>query len=180
METETSFYITRIIPVLAIIISIIGLAWQIRRSRIQSIKESMDNITRERSEFTKLLATHEELGKIVAMGLSRRSKLSPHEDFRFTAYLYYLFVQLELGFRKWKRGHIDKELWNGWNEAVLWWIRCPGTRSWWRNNRVGGYTIAFQKYINDLITKVEKEDPTVFAPQLEFLQKIGAKTDDKS
>lgn len=175
MESVDKYFIAEIIAVVAVVISLVHLGIQIRQSRIQSIKESMDKITQERADFIKLLATESELSQIIAMGLASNSKLKAKEYFRFTSYLYYLFVQLELGFRKWKRGHIDNELWNAWNEGVRWWIRCPGTRSWWNNNPAGGFTPDFKAYINQIMESVINEPPEVFSKQLDFLEKIGSK-----
>jgi hypothetical protein len=175
MESIDTYFIAEIISAVAVVTSLVHLGIQIRQTRIQSIKESMDKITQERADFIKLLATESELSQIVASGLSSTSKLKAKEYFRFTSYLYYLFVQLELGYRKWKRGHIDDELWNAWNEGVRWWIRCPGTRSWWETNPAGGFTSEFKEYINKIIESVTKESPELFSKQLDFLEKISAK-----
>jgi len=56
MKTDLAFFITQIIGGLAIIISLISLGIQIRKSRKESIRESMDLITKERGEFIKILA----------------------------------------------------------------------------------------------------------------------------
>ncbi len=172
METVSTYFIAEIIAAIAVVISLVHLGIEIRQTRKQSIKESMDKITKERADFIKLLATESELSQIIAAGLSSSSRLKTKEYFRFTSYLYYLFVQLELGFRKWKRGHIDDELWNAWNEGVRWWIRCPGTRDWWKNNPAGGFTPEFKEYIDRIIDAVIKEPPEIFSKQLDFLEKI--------
>lgn len=175
MESINTYFIAEIISAVAVVISLVHLGIQIKQTRKQSIKESMDIITKERGDFIKLLATDGELSQIIAAGLSGSSKLKPKEYFRFTSYLYYLFVQLELGFRKWKRGHIDDDLWNAWNEGVTWWIRCSGTRSWWQNNPAGGFTPEFKSYIKGIIDSVNAEPPGIFQNQLDFLEKIGSK-----
>lgn len=175
MESINTYFIAEIIAALAVVISLVHLGIQIRQTRIQSIKESMDIITRERADFIKLLATESELSMIIAAGLSGASKLKAKDYFRFTSYLYYLFVQLELGFRKWKRGHVDEELWTAWNEGVRWWIRCPGTRDWWQTNPAGGFTQEFKDYIDKISTAVAQEPPEVFAKQIDFLEKVSSK-----
>ena len=175
MESIDTYFIAEIISAIAVVTSLVHLGIQIRQTRIQSIKESMDKITKERADFIKLLATDSELSQIIATGLASASKLKAKEYFRFTSYLYYLFVQLELGFRKWKRGHVEDDLWNAWNEGVRWWIRCPGTRSWWENNPAGGFTSDFKEYINQLKESVIEESPEIFSKQLDFLEKISSK-----
>ncbi len=174
MDSIDTYFIAEIISAVAVVISLLHLGIQIRQTRKQSIKESMDVITKERADFIKLLATEEELSRIIAAGLTGSTKLKPKDYFRFTSYLYYLFVQLELGFRKWKRGHIDDELWNAWNEGVTWWVRCPGTIDWWQNNPAGGFTPKFKEYINKIVDSVNSESPEIFQNQLEFLKKAGS------
>ena len=56
MRPDLAFFITQIIGGLAVIISLISLGIQIRKSRKQSIRESMDLITKKRGEFIKILA----------------------------------------------------------------------------------------------------------------------------
>ncbi len=175
MESVSTYFAPEIIAALAVVISLIHLGIQVRQSRIQSIKDSTDAITRERAEFVKLLATESELSEIIARGLAGSSKSTPKDYFRFTSYLYYLFVQLELGFRKWKRGQVDGELWRAWNEGVKWWMRCPGTRAWWLNNPAGGFTKEFKEYIDQTMESIISEPPDVFEKQLEFLGQVGEK-----
>ena len=56
MRPDLTFFITQIIGGLAIIISLISLGTQIRKSRKESIRESVDLITKERGDFIKILA----------------------------------------------------------------------------------------------------------------------------
>ena len=168
-----SFFIAEFIAALAVVVSLIHLGIQMKQTRRQSIVESMDKITQERADFIKLLATESELSQFIAAGLVGASKLKPKDYFRFTSYLYYLFVQLELGHRKWKRGHVDSDLWTAWNEAVDWWLRCPGARVWWQNNPAGGFTPEFKAYIDQKIKLILEEPPELFAAQLDFLAKVA-------
>ena len=176
METTSTFFIAEIIAAIAVVITLIHLGIQLRQSRLQSVRDSVDAITRERAEFIRLLATDADLSRIVPKGLAADTRLPAGEYFRFTSYLYYLFIQLEMGFRKWKSGEIDEDLWAGWHEAVHWWLRCPGTRSWWRNNAAGGFTRKFQNYVNAIIEETASEPAAHFAAQRQFLAEAGGLT----
>jgi len=157
MKTDVAFFVTQIIGALAIIISLINLGIEIRKSRKQSIKESMDLITKERGDFIKVLATDGDLAEVMTKGVMKNEHMNDIEEFRFASYLYHLFVHLELGFRKWARGNIDDELWASWVEAIQWWLKKPKVVQWWKHNDVEGFTESFKKFINNLIIELEKK-----------------------
>ena len=156
MRTDLAFFVTQIIGGVAVIISLISLGIQIRKSRKQSIRESMDLITKERGEFIKILATDEDLAKIMAKGLMKDDDLNDIERFRFASYLYHLFVHWELAYRKWARGNIDDELWVSFVEAIQWWLKKPKVVAWWNYNDIGGFTKSFNQFIDKLIFELEK------------------------
>ena len=160
MRPDLAFLITQIIGAFAIIISLISLGIQIRKSRKQSIRESMDLITKERGEFIKILATDGDLAEIMEKGLIKEGDLTDIEKFRFASYLYHLFVHLELGHSKWVRDNINDELWVSWVEAIQWWLKKPKVVAWWRYNDIGGFTASFKKFVNKQILELEQEITT--------------------
>ena len=173
MQLEQVYFIAEIVAALAVVVSLLYLGIQIRHSRIQAKKEFNYVISKERADFLKLLATDSELARIIPSGLSG-NLIGDNEYFRFTSYLYHLFVHLELGYIKGKANDIDQELWEGFKEATEWWIRCPGVQKWWKHNLAKGFTPAFKVYVNQTIQTLSREDPSVFERQLEFLEKAGS------
>jgi hypothetical protein len=157
MRSDLAFFVTQIIGAFAIIISLINLGIEIRKSRKQSIRESMDMITKERGEFIKVLATDGDLAEIMTKGLMKDENMNDIERFRFASYLYHLFVHLELGYRKWARGNIDDELWVSWVEAIQWWLKKPKDVEWWNYNDIGGFTESFTQFVDKLIFELDKK-----------------------
>ena len=162
MTSDLTFLITQIFAAIALIVSLINLGIEIRKSRNESIRDSVDLITKERGEFIKILATDEDLAKIMAKALMKDGDLNDLEEFRFASYLYHLFVHWELAHRKWTRGNVDNELWESWVEAIQWWLKKPKVVKWWQHNDIGGFTQPFIKFIenqtSELQTKmIEKE-----------------------
>ena len=157
MRTDLAFFVTQIIGGVAVIISLISLGIQIRKSRKQSIRESMDLITKERGDFIKILATDEDLAIIMAKGLMKDEDMNEIERFRFASYLYHLFVHWELAYRKWVRSNIDDELWTSFVEAIEWWLKKPKVVTWWKYNDIGGFTESFQQFVDKLILELEKK-----------------------
>jgi len=157
MNSDFTIYITQIVGVFAIIISLINLGIEIRKSRKESIRASVDMITKERGDFIKILSTDEDLAKIMAKGLIKDGDLDDLERFRFASYLYHLFVHWELAYRKWTRGNVDDELWKSWVEAIQWWLNKPKVVDWWHYNDIGGFTESFKQFVDKQISELNRK-----------------------
>ena len=162
MTSDLTFLITQIFAAVALIVSLINLGIEIRKSRNESIRDSVDLITKERGEFIKILATDEDLAKIMAKALIKDGEMNDLEEFRFASYLYHLFVHWELAHRKWTRGNVDNELWESWVEAIQWWLKKPKVVKWWQYNDIGGFTEPFMEFIENQTSElnnmmIEKE-----------------------
>jgi len=155
MTSDLTFLITQIFAAIALIVSLINLGVEIRKSRNQSIRDSVDLITKERGEFIKILATEEDLAKIMANALMKDGDMNDLEKFQFASYLYHLFVHWELAHRKWTRGNIDDELWESWIAAIQWWLKKPKVIKWWQNNDIGGFTEPFTNFIENQISDLK-------------------------
>jgi len=157
MGSDLAVFVTQIIGAFAVIISLIHLGIEIRKSRKESIRESMDLITKERGEFIKVLATDEDLAEIMSKGLMKDEDMNDIERFRFASYLYHLFVHWELAYRKSVRGNLDDELWTSFVEAILWWLKKPKVVTWWKYNDIGGFTETFKQFVDKLIFELDKK-----------------------
>ena len=175
MILEQVHLIAEIIAAIAVIASLLYLGIQIRNSRIQVQNDSIDLITKERGEITRILAEDSEMSRIIAKSLAGKRKLHPNEHFRFSGYMYYAFINFELGFRKWKKKELDHVLWLAYEEAIRWWLYSPGTQKWWKNNLVPGYTKDFNTYVNNLIETINSEDLSIYEKQIDFMDKAGDK-----
>jgi len=175
MTLEQVHLIAEIVAAIAVVASLLYLGLQIRNSRIQVQNDSMDLITKERGEITRILAEDSEMSRIIPKALAGKRKLHPNEHFRFSGYMYYAFINFELGFRKWKKKELDDVLWRAYEEAIRWWLTSPGTQKWWKNNLVGGFTQDFNNHVNNLIEIINNEDLSYYDKQIDFMDKAGDK-----
>ena len=173
MTLEQVYFIAEIIAAVAVVLSLLYLGLQIKNSRIQSQNDSIDLITRQRGDHIKLLAGDGELSRILAKGFAAKRKLHPNERLRFSSYIYYVFVNYELAFRKWKSKEIAETLWIAIDQGMHWWLTSPGVRKWWKNLMIGGYTEEFKRYINEMIERIEEEDLSSYDKQITFMDKAG-------
>ena len=122
------------------------------------------------------MATNSELSRIVAKGLAGTSKLYANDYYRFTSYLYNIFVHLELGFRKWEEKDIDIKTWKAWHEASQWWFICPGVQSWWKHDIIKGFTPEFNTYVNNCMATVNTKENPQLKKLIIFLEEAGEKS----
>jgi len=175
MNLEQIYFIAEILAAIAVVFSLLYLAIQVKHSRIQNKKEASNLITIQRAQFITLLATDSDLSRIVAKGLTGTSKLHANDYYRFTSYLYNIFVHLELGFRKWEGKDIDFKTWKAWHEASQWWFICPGVQSWWKHDFIKGFTPEFNAYVNNCMAKVNSIENPQLNKLISFLEEAGEK-----
>ena len=173
MTLEQASFFAEIIAALAVVVSLLYLGIQIKRSRIQSENEAIDMLTNSRSNYIGLLAENTELSYIIPKGLASRTKLTANEYFRYHSYLYTLFVGLEIGFIKWKRKGINDEIWGAWDEATHWWLGFPSVQKWWKENSIGGFTVDFNKYVQSKIDQLKGEPTEELEKQMAFMEEAG-------
>ena len=174
MTLEQVYFVAEIIAALAIVISLLYLGMQIRNSRIQAKNEAIDLITKERGDFIRLLAENSEISRIIPKGFAGK-RMHPNEQFRFNSYIYYVFVNLELAFRKIGKNEIDKSLWRAYDEGTHWWVTGPGVREWWKNDVVRGFTEEFNNYVNAMIEKISADNLNAYDKQTKFMAAAGNK-----
>ena len=155
MNLEQFSQVGEVIAAIAVVVSLVYLAIQLRQNTEQMRSQAFDLVTGQRTRFLRPLVDNGELSRIVTRGLGAVERLDASEYFRFGMYLYGLFVDLELGFKKWRAGQLGEEEWRAWEAAVLWWLRTPGAAAWWKTAPTG-FTPTFITYIDGLM---EQPDP---------------------
>lgn len=174
MTLEQAYFFAEILAAVAVVVSLLYLGMQIRYSRIQAKIDAIDHITKERGDFIRLLAENSEISRIVPKGFAG-IKMHPNERFRFNSYMYHVFVNLELAFRKMGKNEIDNTLWRAYDEGTRWWFTGPGVRKWWKTDMVRGFTKEFNNYINEIIETMNDKDLSAYDKQTTFMKEAGNK-----
>ena len=171
MQLEQLYFIAEIVAALAVVISLIYLALQVKQARIQNKTNAMDLIAKQRADFVEVLATNKELCYIISKGLTGQ-KLSNLDYNRFNYYLYSLCVNFEIAYIKHLNNDITDEAWDAWNEGCNGWFMFPGFQKWWANNHVGGFTKSFKAHVDKCITSCRKNPNKYQQRILDFLSSI--------
>ena len=117
----------------AVVISIVGLAFQIRQHtrslRSQNYGKALDRLAAVQSR----LGTDPSAASVFNRGVSDARALTPDERTRFVWIFYEIFGAFEFMFDEAQRGALPPHVWDRWAATLAWWISLPGVQDWWRN-----------------------------------------------
>ena len=133
----------------AVIVSLVYLAAQIRQNtnslRASTFQAATDSVT----EFTALLGSSHDLSRIYSSGLFGGEALSENDRVQF----YFLFVtivrRLESAFIQRTAGIIDEQQWAGFKQLASILLKSPGGREEWRRSGQS-FTAEFQEFAKGL------------------------------
>jgi hypothetical protein len=135
-----------------VIISLLYLAVQIRgdarAKRASAVHEQSDAYR----DFLRMMASDKELAAIYLCGLRDFGAIKDAELVRFGSALGCLFRVFEEAFFQRKEGHLDEQLWNGFEAPMADMLAYPGAREWW-STRSHWYSKPFQELIASKISE---------------------------
>ena len=155
MDLQALANISQILGGIAVVVSLIYLAIQVRQGtraqRTENYARALDRV----ATMQALLSQDADLSKVFSRGVVAVSTLTPQQRIQLTWSLYEAFGAFEFMFHASKTDAIPEEVWKRWSAATAWWLTFPGIRSWW-NARPVPFTESFTAYIDALI----RENPT--------------------
>lgn len=119
------------IGAIGVIVSLIYLAIQIRQNTKSVRNSTYQEIVRDMTASTDLLASNSELARAWRMGLQDFGALDADQRVRFGAYMLSLFRRLENILHQSNYGTLDPASWEGWRAALRNIVRQPGVVVWW-------------------------------------------------
>jgi hypothetical protein len=134
----------------AVVISLIYLAIQVRLQAKESRTSVVNSLTEQWSVAVQAFAIHQDLYQIWMKGLTDFGSLSAEERGRFSAILVNLtqiFESLHLHHRD---GKVDPDLWAGFDNRLRDVFATPGVQCWWALRR-HWHTRRFQEYVDRAI-----------------------------
>jgi hypothetical protein len=108
---EQIYYVTQIISVVAVVISLIYVGKQVKQNT-QAVKNStLQNISENQLNIHGLLAAHGDLADIVFKAATGQGSDRGTEKFRFTAWMHTAMRSLENAFYQHREGALDDRNW---------------------------------------------------------------------
>ena len=152
MNWEAISAIGQLVGALAVVISLIYLASQVRSSahatRLDSERAVLDAFTRSVQQLT----VHPDLSELFLRGIHDFESLKGGEFVRFGTLMHSTFrISQEVYYRQ-LEGHVHPRVGHGLEAVMLDMIAYPGVQAWWRL-RSHWFTEKFVKFINQLQQK---------------------------
>ena len=128
MNWDAISAVSQLIGSIAVVVSVLYLAVQLRSSTRVARVAAMDAAAAALRDVTKPLMENAELARLWRTGLEDLEALSPEERARFFHAAHQFLKALETIHYHYVYGLLDSQLWAGWRELLHHYTACPGIR----------------------------------------------------
>lgn len=146
--------IGEIISSIAVIISLVYLAVQIRQSTETQRTSTYQSIVSDFGALNNNMASTPELSDMFVRGLEDFNQFKPDERARISQVFFQCFRNFENMFYQHHRGYLDEDIWLGWKRLILTYYSRPGFQTWWEF-RKDVYSVPFVSFLNSEKPDVE-------------------------
>ena len=131
MNWNAAGAIGEILGALAVLITLIAIYFQIRQSQVLERESAQRHLLEQSRSFMKSLSLDEQLFNDVRACLHDYSSQPPFLQQRFHGWGFDLLFIIEQAFYQHREGLINQSSFDGFTNAILSIIKCPGGRQWW-------------------------------------------------
>ena len=126
--------IGQLVGALAVVISLIYVAQQLRHSARAVQAQTCAAIMTNSLMFTTSVYSHPEVGELFAKAASDSTPLSEAESIRWRLLMRTMFHQFETIYYETQSGALDPAIWSGYERIMASWLRYPGCFRWFEDN----------------------------------------------
>ena len=149
MNWDAISAISQLVGSIAVVVSVLYLAVQLRSSTRVARVAAMDAAAAALRDVTKPFMENAELARIWRTGLENLETLSPDEQARFFHAAHQFLKALETIHYHYVYGLLDPQLWAGWRDLLHHYIACPGIK-FYLTRRNAVFSERFRKFISEL------------------------------
>jgi hypothetical protein len=146
--------IGQVIGAIAVVISLIYVALQIRQNTNAVRSATAQTVHEHFAKWYHLVAADDELAQIVPKGLRDYGSLSEKERVRLVATFMAFLSYSQNAFLKWREGLLAPSLWRGWELVIMNLVCAPGGKAFWKE-RAYMFGDEFRRYIEADLMKRE-------------------------
>jgi hypothetical protein len=141
------------IAAIAVVLSLIYLAVQIRQNTRSVRTASYQSVTDSMSHYLESISRDREAASMFRRGLEDIGKLDDEDALRFVTTLMNVFNNFENLFYQRRKTMIEREFSERWTRVMRWYLRQSGVVSWWeRNKRM--FSDTFQAHVDEQLTSI--------------------------
>jgi hypothetical protein len=123
--------IGEIVSSIAVIISLVYLAMQIRQNTEAERTSTYQSIVSDFGALNNNMASTPELSDMFVRGLENFEQFNPDERARISQSFFQCFRYFENMFYQHHKGYLDEDIWVGWKRLILTYYSRPGFQTWW-------------------------------------------------
>ena len=141
--------VSQLVSSIAVVISVLYLAFQLRSSTRVARVAAMDAAAAALRDVTKPFMENAELARIWRTGLENLQTLGAEDQARFFHAAHQFLKALETIHYHYVYGLLDAQLWEGWRELLQHYINTPGI-AFYLGRRSAVFSERFRKFISEL------------------------------
>lgn len=122
------------VSAVAVIISLTYLALQLRHNTRAVQAQTFIAILANNISAASAIFLHPEFAELLTNGLTNPSSQSPTDAVRLNVYLRTMFRQFDNVYHQSQAGALEKDVWPGYEQIMLTWLRYPGCFQWFEEN----------------------------------------------
>lgn len=139
------YYVGEIVAALAIVISIVFLAMEVRQNTIAVRLSTLHDVKDTIREVNLIAAEQGDLAKILFEGFQDLTNLNGEQKVRFYTYVHNLFLGYENLYLQHLGGALDTRHWLGMAQHMVDVSKVPGMQAYWKD-RSQWFTEEFRSY----------------------------------
>jgi len=149
MNWDAISAVSQLVGSIAVVVSVLYLAVQLRSSTRVARVAAMDAAAAALRDVTKPFMENAELARIWRTGLENLEALSADEQARFFHAAHQFLKALETIHYHYVYGLLDTQLWAGWRDLLHHYVACPGIR-FYLTRRNDVFSERFRHFISEL------------------------------
>lgn len=167
MSLETLANTGELVSAIAVVISLVYLAYQVRQNtralRTENYARALDRVAAIQAR----LSSDPALTRVFNRGAVEPASLTPEERIQFTWAFYEMFGAFEFMFHQSEMGALPGEVWQRWSDTMSWWLSLPGVDVWWRA-RPAPFSADFSAFVEERL-RAGPVDPGAARRWVQFL-----------
>jgi hypothetical protein len=149
MDWQALAAVAEIVASVAIVLSLVYLALQIRQSAQATRAATYQSVMTSVGTMSTAIIQSADAAEVIYRGGQDISSLSPPERVRFEQMASALFRHYDVLFYHHRHGLLEPEQWEGLNRRLQAGLVIPGLVRWWSENRIH-FSRDFAKYVDGL------------------------------
>jgi hypothetical protein len=145
------------VSAVAVVVTLIYLAIQIRHNTKAVKSENVHRVTDSFNQINTLIASDEKLADLWQKGVADYETLSDTEKSRFGFIQLSAFRIYDSLYYQVQRATGDEQLWSAELNTMRWVFAYPGMRAWWLQQRFG-FSPGFKAYIDNIVAEMAQQE----------------------